>query len=107
MKRPQQPAYWQLDLFVCGMIAILILIMAAQIAPQWESLVDAGWAALMIVGMSVWVWANWSALCEAERAQRAGRKQDLTEAARLQVRTLPLTPVQRRFLEAIRRYRYE
>ena len=103
MKRPQRPAYWQLDLFLCVMIAILVQIMRADIAARWEILVDAGWATLMILGMSVWVWANWPELRTEERKQRAGRKHDRAVADRFQGHTLPLTPVQRRFLNAMRK----
>jgi hypothetical protein len=85
------------------MIAILVQIMRAEIAAQWEILVDAGWATLMLVGMSVWVWANWPELREEERKQRAGQKQGRAEADRFQGHTLPLTLVQRRFLNAMRK----
>jgi hypothetical protein len=88
------------------MIAILVLIMGADIARPWEILGDTRWAALMIVGMSAWVWANWLALREEEREQRTGWKPGLTEADPSGVRTLPLTPVQRRFLAVMRRYKH-
>lgn len=107
MKQPQRltrPAYWQLDLFVCGMIIGALAFMQAQIPPQWEILVDGGWAALLIAGMSIWVWANWPALCEEERRQRTQRKQYVGMAHRSLPHTLPLTPVQQRFLDTMDRY---
>jgi hypothetical protein len=67
MKRPQRPAYWQLDVFMCVMIALLVLIMGVHTSTRWKILVDAGWAALTLLGMSMWVWANWSAIREEER----------------------------------------
>src|SRR5262245_45187670 len=44
MKRRNHPAYWQLDVLVCVMIALAVLIVSAHLAPRWQVLVDAGWA---------------------------------------------------------------
>jgi hypothetical protein len=104
MKRPDKPAYWQLDLFIFLMIALIFLIMRINIALQWETLVEVGWAALTIGGMTLWVWTNWSALREEEQEQRAGRQQVTPETDTLQARDRQLTPVQRRFLDAMRRH---
>jgi len=85
------------------MIALVVLIMCGHISARWEVLVETAWAALTIIGMSIWVWANWSALCDEEREQRTRRLQNLSGADQFPARDLPLTPVQRRFLDAMRR----
>ena len=93
-----RPAYWQLDVFVVAMIGLVVAMMRAHLPSEWETGAEIVWSILMIVGMSIWVRANWSALQREERTQRGadarqGRCQPVTPA-----RTLPLTPVQERFL---------
>jgi hypothetical protein len=106
MKRRNHPAYWQLDVLICVMIALAVLIIRAQIAPQWEMLVDTGWAALAIAGMSFWVWVNWPALYEDQWEQRSMSKQKRSEADTSRARNLQLTPVQRRFLDTMHRHKH-
>lgn len=104
MKPPLRPSYWLLDLFVCGMIALGIILMQAHIARQWEPLIDIGWAAIAIAGMSIWVWANWSALCDEDRQRGNGLKRERGESNQAEAPAQPLTPVQRHFLATMRRY---
>lgn len=104
LKPPRRPNYWLLDLFVCGMIALGIILMQAHIARQWEPLIDTGWAAIAIAGMSIWVWANWSALCDEDHRQDADRKHRLAGQSQPGASTQAQTPVQRHFLATMRRY---
>jgi hypothetical protein len=71
MKRSQQPAYWQLDLFVLTMISLLVGAMMLGYPAQWDMAVSIGWSVLIISGMSVWVYVHRAALAEADRAQRS------------------------------------
>ncbi len=70
MKHPQQPSYWLLDVFILTMLGLLIIAMMLGFPQQWEIVVAIGWSVLIILGMSAWVYANWAALTEEERAQR-------------------------------------
>jgi hypothetical protein len=103
MKRRNSPAYWQLYAFICAMIALGVLIVRAHVSAQWNIFVDTTWAALAIAGMSVWVWANWPALHDEEHEQRTRSKQKRFQVGTSRARNLQLTPVQRRFLDAMRR----
>lgn len=76
MKQSPRPAYWQLDLFVLTMLGLLIAAMMLGFPGQWETVVAIGWSGLMILGMSMWVYANWAALMEEERAQRRTHAND-------------------------------
>ena len=107
MKRRKNPAYWQLDVFLCVMLALAVLIACAHISPRWELLVDTGWAVLAIAGMSVWVWANWAALREEEHEQHTRSKQQRLQLGTSRARNVQLTPVQRRFLDAMRRHEHK
>jgi hypothetical protein len=54
------------------MIALAVLIiMCGHISASWEVLVETGWAALLIAGMSICVCANRAARCEEEQQQRS------------------------------------
>ena len=98
-----RPAYWQLDMFMVVMIALVVAIMRAHLASGWAIGAEIAWSTLMIAGMSVWVRANWAALQREERAQRAAHKRRVRGQPATLVRTLPLTPVQERFLAMMKR----
>lgn len=98
MNRPNRPAYWQLDVFVVVMIGLVVALMRAHLSSGWETGAEIAWSVLMIVGMSIWVRANWAALQREERDERAVHTRRLPGRPVLPARTLPLTPVQERFL---------
>jgi len=93
-----RPAYWQLDMFMGVMIGLVVAMLRAHLASEWETGAEIAWSMLMIVGMSIWVRANWAALQREERAQRAAHMRRGRCRPATPVRTLPLTPVQERFL---------
>jgi hypothetical protein len=99
MNRPNRPKRWQLDVFMLLMIVLMILVMQADLSSSWETAAEIAWCALTLVGMALWVHDNWAALQHEEqqrrRRRRAPDRDDAPES-----RTIPLTPTQRRFLEA-------
>lgn len=98
MKDRNRPAYWQLDLFVALMIGLMLAIMAAQLAPDWTTAAEIGWCALTIAGMGLWVRGNRAALLREDYQRRSpGRAPQAAPAER----TIPMTPVQDRFLAAL------
>src|SRR4051794_13527231 len=98
MNRHNQPAYWQLDLFVVVMIGLMVALMIAHLPPAWVTAAEIVWSVLTIVGMSIWVRTNWAALQREERAQRDAEKRRCLGQSALPPRSLPLTPVQEHFL---------
>jgi uncharacterized membrane protein len=91
-----RPAYWQLDLFMGAMIGLVVAMMRAHLSSEWETGAEIAWSVLMIVGMSLWVRANWAALQREEREQRAVAARWPLGRPATAARTL--TPVQARFL---------
>jgi hypothetical protein len=91
MNQPPRPAYWQLDIFMIAMIGLMVAVVRAHLSSRWEIGAEIMWAALMIAGMSMWVYANWAALKHAEAQDRAAAG-----------RRVPLTPVQKRYLAVIK-----
>jgi hypothetical protein len=94
MNRQNRPAYWQLDIFMGAMIGLAVVIMRAKVGSGWVTSAEIAWSALMIVGMSMWVRANWASLQREEYAQRGRQKHRHVPSAR----AFPLTPVQERYL---------
>jgi hypothetical protein len=106
MKRPKKPAQWQLDVFMLVMIVNLLLLMWAELPASWYPIIEGTWAVLTLCGMSLWVWVNREALRENERRRRTKRKrQPQAQSAQASLRSIPLTPVQRRFLDVMDRQR--
>lgn len=104
MKRPNRPAYWQLDLFTVAMIGLMILIMMANLPPPWTTVAEIGWCVLMTVGMGIWIHANRTALMYDERKQRVHERyanERRVPPGAQGGRTIPLTPVQERFLAVL------
>ena len=93
-----RPAYWLLDIFMGVMIGLVVAMLRAHLSSGWETGAEIAWSALVIVGMSIWVRANWAALQREERAQRAAHMRRGRCRPATPVRSIPLTPVQERFL---------
>jgi hypothetical protein len=68
MNRLNGPSYWQLDVFMVVMIGLVVAMMRAHLSSVWETGAEIAWSVLMIVGMSLWVRANWAALQRQEHA---------------------------------------
>ena len=99
MKRPNRPAYWQLDLFTAAVIGLMIVIMMANLPPPWTTFAEIGWCVLTTVGMGIWIRGNRAALMYDERKQRTHQRPVPLGAQ--SGRTIPLTPVQERFLAVL------
>jgi type VI protein secretion system component VasK len=99
MRRSNGPAYWQFDLFLMLMIALMAVALQAQFPPSWYRIIEIAWSALFILGMGLWIRVNWAALREEERKQREASRTQTTEPASEPERTLPLARVQKRFLK--------
>ena len=97
MKRPNRPKRWQLDVFILLMIVLMLLLMQAHLSSSWETVAEIGWCALTLIGMGMWVRDNWAALEHEERETRRRRRAPSRSGAP-ESRTIPLTSVQRRFL---------
>ena len=98
MKRPNRPAYWQLDLFVLLMIGLLLLAPLAHLSARWETALEIGWSIVIAGGMAIWLRMNWAALLREDREQQAARWRARRHTS---ARTTPLTPVQERYLAAM------
>ena len=101
MNQPNRPAYWQLDTFIIVMIGLMIVIMMAHLSSGWKVGVEIAWSTLTIAGMSIWARVNWAALQREEREQRTADECRALHRPEQLKRTIPLTPVQRRFLKVI------
>ncbi|MEO7909083.1 MAG: hypothetical protein ABIV47_05480 [Roseiflexaceae bacterium] len=98
MNRPNRPAYWQLDIFVVAMIGLVVAMLRAHLSSSWEIGAEIAWATLMIAGMGMWMRANRVALKRSDDQERAAAVQRVPRLPEQGARTLPLTPVQQRYL---------
>jgi hypothetical protein len=102
MRRRKKSVYWQLDLFIVVMIAGRLVLIWADLPDSWSTIIDWVWSVLTLAGMSAWVWFNREALREEDqRARRKAHQHPPLPARPMSPRTLPLTPVQRHFLDVI------
>jgi hypothetical protein len=95
MHEGNRPAYWHLDLFVLVMACLLFVVGNTPLFRLWEIVVESVWCVVLLAGMTLWLWLNWTALQHAD--QRATPRCAMPEQP-------PLTPVQRRF-RAVMRWR--
>jgi hypothetical protein len=93
--------WWKLYLFVGDMTGIMLLMLWTGVPASSETLLAAGWAALVLAGISLWLRANSAALYAEElEAERRGMQQAQAAISPQAGRSLPLTPVQRTFLRS-------
>jgi hypothetical protein len=104
LSRPKPASWWQLYLWALLMLGLGGLATLAGIPPSWQTTVRIAWCLLTWGGMVVWLWANRAALRDEERAKRRAGKPYRPAAQPETARTIPLTPVQRRFLEVMERH---
>jgi hypothetical protein len=101
--RGRKPPWWQLYAWVLLTSSLLLFIGPLVLSAAWEMAAQAVWSVLTLGGMWVWVWRNQEALKEDDRAKqlrdRSHERDDETHGRR----TIPLTPVQERFLAAMER----
>lgn len=102
--RPQKPAWWQLYVWFLLMVGLSVLMMWLSIPAPWRTVWHVVWSLLTLGGMSVWVRANSAALLDEDRARHTEHKQHTSSAPADTGRTIPLTPVQQRFLEIMERH---
>ena len=106
MKTRRAPG-WQLDIFLLTMIALLIGLMRLPVFGRWVNVIEIVWSVVTLAGMTVWVYVHWEALAAEEAAQRKQRMWEHSGAAQQDfARTLRVTPVQQRFLEASHRHKH-
>ena len=71
------------------------------IPPAWQTVAQVGWCLLTLGGMAGWVHVNRSALLLEDQAKHHRRRRPESPPAE---RTIPLTPVQRHFLDVTERH---
>lgn len=102
MQRRKKPARWQLDLFIGLMIAAMLVLLWAELPERWYAIIDWGWSAVTLCGMSVWVWVNRDTLREEDQeAHRKAHQHPPLAATPTPPRSLSLTPVQQHFLDVM------
>jgi hypothetical protein len=101
MKHRNKPRYWQLYLFTILMCVILLLLMWAQLPQGWYTSIEYVWAVLVLAGMGLWCWIHREAMREEDRRSRKKRRQQLQPEITAPGRTIPLTSVQKHFLEVM------
>ena len=106
MKHRNKPAYWQLDVFIFLMVVILLLLMWAQFPQGWYTTIEYIWAVLVLAGMSAWCWIHREALREEDRQSRKKRHRQRQPQINPPLRTIPLTPVQKNFLEVMEKTKH-
>jgi hypothetical protein len=104
LNHTKKPAWWQLYLWLLLMLGLSVLTMLAAIPAAWQTAVHIVWGLLTWGGMVVWVWVNRVALQDEDRAKHLARTRQALSARADDARTLPLTPVQQHFLEAMERH---
>jgi len=75
--------------------------MWAQFPQGWYTIIDDTWAVLDLAGMGGWCWIYREALREEDRQSRKKRHPQRQIAITSPERTIPLTPVQKHFLEVM------
>jgi hypothetical protein len=101
MKHRNKPAYWQLYVFTFLMSVILLLLMWAQFPQGWYTIIEYIWAVFVLAGMGAWCWLEREALREEDRQSHKKRSQQLQPQIISPVRTIPLTAVQKHFLDVM------
>jgi hypothetical protein len=102
LQQGMKPAWWQL---YAGLLLLsgALLFAIPLIPPTWEMAAQGLWCVLTLGGMWLWVWLNQEALHDEDRANQGADKYDDPGPAEDDGRTIPLTPVQKRFLEVMKR----
>lgn len=93
--------WWQLYLWVSVMSGLLLGVGPHVIPPAWQTVAQVGWCLLTLGGMAGWVHVNRSALLLEDHAKHHRRRRPESPPAE---RTIPLTPVQRHFLDVTERH---
>jgi hypothetical protein len=104
LNHTKKPTWWQLYLWLLLMLGLSVVTMLAAIPAAWQTAVHIVWGLLTWGGMVVWVWANRVALEDEEQAKNLARTRQAPSEDANGARTLPLTPVQRHFLEVMERH---
>lgn len=99
LQRARKPSWWQLYggvLFLNGVLFILPVL----IPPAWEVAAMGVWCFLTLGGMWAWIWMNRDELRDEDRSKQQGYQRDKRRDAD-EERSVPLTPVQERYLAVI------
>jgi hypothetical protein len=106
MKQPNRPARWQLDLFILLMIGISLFLMWAELPQSWYTIIECVWSVLVLCGMGVWCWVYKKDLRDGERqARKKCNRHDQRQSTSRSTRTVPLTPVQKHFLDVMNKHK--
>jgi hypothetical protein len=101
--RGRKPAWWQLYGWVLLMSSLLLFIGPLVLSAAWEMAAQVVWSVLTLGGMWLWVWKNQEALAEDDRAKHPRQRSRERDDGTIDRRTIPLTPVQRRYLAVMER----
>lgn len=100
----RKPRWWQLYGWIFVMSGLLLGFIPRVIPPAWEMVAQGIWCVLTFAGMKAWVWANRTALLLDDQAQEQTIRR-YSEAPLVDPeRTIPLTSVQRHFLDVVDRH---
>jgi hypothetical protein len=103
LRRRRKPPWWQLYGWLLLMSGVLLLLMRLVISAAWEMVVQGTWCVLTLGGMWVWVRIHQDVLRDEDRAKQREQRRDKYAAPADGARTIPLTPVQERFLAVMER----
>jgi hypothetical protein len=107
MKQPNRPARWQLDLFILLMISVLLFFMWAELPQGWYTIIEVVWPMLVLCGMGVWCWVHKEPSAKEDQQLRKQRNQQSQAQRRSPPTcTIPLSPVQKHFLDVMNKHRW-
>jgi hypothetical protein len=98
LRQRARPRWWQLYGWLLLTSSMLLFVMPRAIPASWEMAAQVAWCVLTLGGMGAWVWLNQQALWEEDQARQRGETRAGRRASPNDGRTIPLTPVQERFL---------
>lgn len=100
----RKPPWWQLYGWIFMMSGLLLGVIPRVIPPAWEMIAQGIWCVLTLGGMSVWVRSNRAALLLDDQEQQRPSRRYREPPPEDSERTIPLTSVQRHFLDVVERH---
>jgi hypothetical protein len=103
LSHPKKTPWHQLYLWFLLMVVLLLSVSLASLPQAWKTAVQVIWLFLTSAGMGVWVLLNRTGLQEEEWKKPTAWEQYAEPSSADLKRTIPLTPVQQRFLAIMKR----